>query len=338
MKQAATEDDIEKVKAKAIEQGHEPKVLYGVERTVVAVHGKVIEDNRGVMRLLDNVHEVIPIGRSYKLASKTYKDTNTEIKIKDLTIGGKELAFIAGPDSAEYREQTLETAEAVIQAGGNGLRGGAFKPRTSPYSFQGLGEEGLVLLKEAADKHKLPLFSEIMDIQHLQMMENYVDVLQIGARNMQNFKLLEAVGESKLPVLLKRGMSATLEELLLASEYILSRGNENVILCERGIRTFETATRNTFDINAIPYLKKKQNYDLILIKQSVHFFSIKQLNSLLNLAKKKLSPKGQLLIFSLKIKNNKIPCFKLMRKKLNASLEKDKIFFKIINHSHCWNC
>ena len=164
MKQAATEEDIDKVKSKAIEQGHEPKVLYGVERTVVAVHGKVIEDNRSVMRLLDNVNDVIPIGRSYKLASKTYKETNTEVKIKDLTIGGKELAFIAGPDSAEYKEQTLETAEAVIQAGGNGLRGGAFKPRTSPYSFQGLGEEGLVLLKEAADKHKLPLFLSLIHI------------------------------------------------------------------------------------------------------------------------------------------------------------------------------
>ncbi len=263
MKQAASEEDIEKVKAKAIEQGHEPKVLYGVERTVVAVHGKVIEDNRGVMRLLDNVHQVIPIGRSYKLASKTYKESNTEVKIKDLVVGGKELAFIAGPDSAEYQEQTLETAEAVVQAGGNGLRGGAFKPRTSPYSFQGLGEEGLVLLKEAADLHNLPLFSEIMDVQHLEMMEKYVDVLQIGARNMQNFKLLEAVGESKLPVLLKRGMSATLEELLLASEYILMRGNENVILCERGIRTFETATRNTFDINAIPYLKMNTHLPVI---------------------------------------------------------------------------
>ena len=203
------------------------------------------------------------IGRPYKLASRSYKEENTQIKIKDLIIGGSELALIAGPDSAETKEQTLETAEAVVAAGGNGLRGGAFKPRTSPYSFQGLGEDGLKMLKEASDINNLPLFSEIMDTQHLSMMEKYVDVLQVGARNMQNFKLLEAVGESKLPVLLKRGMSATLEELLLASEYILARGNENVMLCERGIRTYETATRNTFDVNAIPFLKMNSHLPVI---------------------------------------------------------------------------
>lgn len=263
MKQAASEEDVEKVKSKAIEQGHEPLTIFGVERTVVAVSGKVIEDNRAIMRLLDNVHEVIPIGRPYKLASRSYKEESTQIKIKDLTIGGTELALIAGPDSAETRAQTLETAEAVVAAGGNGLRGGAFKPRTSPYSFQGLGEDGLKMLKEASELNNLPLFSEIMDAQHLSMMENYVDVLQVGARNMQNFKLLEAVGESKLPVLLKRGMSATLEELLLASEYILARGNENVMLCERGIRTYETATRNTFDVNAIPFLKMNSHLPVI---------------------------------------------------------------------------
>jgi len=263
MKQSATEKDVEKIKSKVVEQGHESIVIYGVERTVVAVSGKVIEDNRAIMRLMDNVHEVIPVGRPYKLASRNYKEGNTEVKIKDLTVGGKELAFIAGPDSAESRDQTLETAEGVVASGGNGLRGGAFKPRTSPYSFQGLGEDGLVMLREAADIYNLPLFSEIMDLQHLEMMEKYVDVLQIGARNMQNFKLLEAVGESSLPILLKRGMSATLEELLLASEYILARGNENVMLCERGIRTYENATRNTFDINAIPYLKMNTHLPVI---------------------------------------------------------------------------
>lgn len=263
MKQAASEEDVEKVKSKAIEQGHEPLTIFGVERTVVAVSGKVIEDNRAIMRLLDNVQEVIPIGRPYKLASRSYKEESTQIKIKNLVVGGTELALIAGPDSAETRAQTLETAEAVVAAGGNGLRGGAFKPRTSPYSFQGLGEDGLKMLKEASEVNNLPLFSEIMDAQHLSMMEKYVDVLQVGARNMQNFKLLEAVGESHLPVLLKRGLSATLDELLLASEYILSRGNENVMLCERGIRTYETATRNTFDINAIPYLKQNSHLPII---------------------------------------------------------------------------
>ena len=263
MKQSSSDEDIEKVKEKAIQQGHEPLVIYGVERNVIAVSGKVNDDHRAVMKLLPNVSRVIPVGKPYKLASKNYKKDNSIVKIKDLSIGGDNLAIIAGPDSAETQEQTIETALAAKDAGSNGLRGGAFKPRTSPYSFQGLGEEGLKMLKEASEITSLPLFSEIMDAQHLSMMENYVDVLQIGARNMQNFKLLEAVGESELPILLKRGMSATLDELLLASEYILSRGNENVMLCERGIRTYETATRNTFDINAIPFLKQNSHLPVI---------------------------------------------------------------------------
>ena len=263
MKQGSTENDIENVKQKALQQGHEPLVINGVERSVVAVSGNVNDDHRAVMKLLPNVSNVIPVGKPYKLASKNYKKENTVIKIKDLEIGGTRLAIIAGPDSAESQEQTIETALAAKEAGSNGLRGGAFKPRTSPYSFQGLGEDGLKMLREAADLTSMPLFSEIMDAQHLSMMEQYVDVLQVGARNMQNFKLLEAVGESHLPVLLKRGMSATIEELLLASEYILARGNENVMLCERGIRTYETATRNTFDINAIPFLKQNSHLPVI---------------------------------------------------------------------------
>jgi 3-deoxy-7-phosphoheptulonate synthase len=263
MKQSSTKEDIEKVKEKAIQQGHEPLVIDGVERSVVAISGKVNDDHRAVMKLLPNVSRVIPVGKPYKLASKNYKDQNSIIDIKGLKVGGENLAIIAGPDSAETQEQTIETAIAAKEAGSNGLRGGAFKPRTSPYSFQGRGEDGLKMLKEASEITSLPLFSEIMDAQHLELMEKYVDVLQIGARNMQNFKLLEAVGESKLPVLLKRGMSATIEELLLASEYILSRGNENVMLCERGIRTYETATRNTFDINAIPFLKQNSHLPVI---------------------------------------------------------------------------
>lgn len=255
MKRNASQEDLEEVKDKAVSQGHDHVVIFGVERTVVAVSGHVIEDHRAAMELLQNVQDVIAIGKPYKLASKSYKETSTQIKIGDIVIGGTDLTLIAGPDSAESLEQTLETANGAKKAGANALRGGAFKPRTSPYSFQGLGEEGLKMLREAADVTGLPLFSEIMDTKHLEMMEKYVDVLQIGTRNMQNFKLLEAVGTSSKPVLLKRGLSSTLEELLLASEYILAKGNENVILCERGIRTFETATRNTFDINAIPYLK-----------------------------------------------------------------------------------
>jgi len=255
MKRNASQEDLEEVKDKAIFQGHDHVVIVGVERTVVAVSGHVIEDHRVTMKLLNNVQDVIAIGRPYKLASRFYKENGTRIKVGDITIGGTELTLIAGPDSAESLEQTMETAKGAKKAGANALRGGAFKPRTSPYSFQGLGEDGLKMLREASDANGLPLFSEIMDTKHLEMMEKYVDVLQIGTRNMQNFKLLEAVGTSSKPVLLKRGLSSTLEELLLASEYILAKGNENVILCERGIRTFETAMRNTFDINAIPYLK-----------------------------------------------------------------------------------
>ena len=263
MKRNASQEDLEEVKDKAISQGHEHVVIFGVERTVVAVSGHVIEDHRVAMELLNNVQDVIAVGRPYKLASRSYKETDTQIKVGGIAIGGVELALIAGPDSAESLEQTMETAKGAKEAGANALRGGAFKPRTSPYSFQGLGEDGLKMLREAADMNELPLFSEIMDTKHLEMMEKYVDVLQIGTRNMQNFKLLEAVGTSSKPVLLKRGLSSTLEELLLASEYILAKGNENVILCERGIRTFETATRNTFDINAIPYLKVNTHLPVI---------------------------------------------------------------------------
>ena len=263
MKTKASQLDVDEVKAKALSQGHEHVVIEGVERTVVAVSGHVIEDHRVAMKLLDNVQDVIAVGRPYKLASRSYKESDTQIKVGNITIGGGELALIAGPDSAESLDQTMETAKGAREAGANALRGGAFKPRTSPYSFQGLGEDGLRMLREAADNYNFPLFSEIMDTKHLEMMEGYVDALQIGTRNMQNFKLLEAVGASSKPVLLKRGLSSTLEELLLASEYILAKGNENVILCERGIRTFETATRNTFDINAIPFLKLNTHLPVI---------------------------------------------------------------------------
>ena len=182
MKQSSSEEDVEKVKEKAIQQGHEPLVIYGVERNVIAVSGKVNDDHRAVMKLLPNVSRVIPVGKPYKLASKNYKKDNSIVKIKDLSIGGKNLAIIAGPDSAETKEQTIETAVAAKDAGSNGLRGGAFKPRTSPYSFQGLGDEGLKMLKEASELTSLPLFSEIMAAPHLSMMEIYVYVLHIGSR------------------------------------------------------------------------------------------------------------------------------------------------------------
>ena len=193
MKRKASKEDVEEVKEKVLSQGHEHVVIDGVERTVIAVSGHVLEDHRETMKLLNNVLNVIAVGRPYKLASRSYKDSNTEVKVGNITVGGEKLALIAGPDSAESQEQTLETAKGAKEAGANALRGGAFKPRTSPYSFQGLGEDGLKMLREASDINGLPLFSEIMDTKHLEMMEKYVDALQIGTRNMQNFKLLEAV-------------------------------------------------------------------------------------------------------------------------------------------------
>jgi 3-deoxy-7-phosphoheptulonate synthase len=202
------------------------------------------------------VQEVHRITEPYKLASRTFKPDNTVVTIGDVRIGGDEVVVMAGPCSAETEEQVEATAAAVKRAGAKVLRGGAFKPRSSPYSFQGLGEEGLRLLKAAADRHNLKLITEIMDISQLQLIERYADILQVGARNMQNFHLLRELGHTKTPVLLKRGISATIEEWLLSAEYILAGGNMNVMLCERGIRTFESYTRNTFDISAIPVVQQ----------------------------------------------------------------------------------
>jgi 3-deoxy-7-phosphoheptulonate synthase len=208
--------------------------------------------------------EVQRISKPYKLASRQFHEQDSFFPLDGFTIGGTDIPIIAGPCSVESREQILEVAQAVKEAGANALRGGVFKPRTSPYSFQGLGEEGLEFLAEAREKTGLPIVVEVMAVSQIHMMEKYVDVFQLGARNMQNFNLLRAVGETRTPVLFKRGMSATIEELLMASEYILSGGNTRVILCERGIRTFETATRNTTDINAIPVLKKLTHLPVVI--------------------------------------------------------------------------
>ena len=220
-----------------------------------AVGGTRQFDTR-LVEVLDGVQEVHRITEPYKLASRTFKQHDTVITMDDLRIGGDEVIVMAGPCSAESEEQVEATAAAVKRAGAKALRGGAFKPRSSPYSFQGLGEEGLRLLRAAADRHNLKLVSEIMDISQLELEERYVDILQVGARNMQNFTLLRELGRARKPVLLKRGISATIEEWLLSAEYILAGGNMNGILCERGIRTFESYTRNTLDISAIPVVKK----------------------------------------------------------------------------------
>jgi 3-deoxy-7-phosphoheptulonate synthase len=213
--------------------------------------------------MLDGVHEVVRISEPYKLASRTFKPDDTVVTLGDVRIGGDEVIVMAGPCSAESAEQVRATAAAVRRSGAKVFRGGAFKPRSSPYSFQGLGEAGLKLLREACDAEGLQLVSEVMDASQIEVMRGYVDMYQVGARNMQNFTLLRELGHERKPVLLKRGISATIEEWLLSAEYVLSGGNTGVVLCERGIRTFETATRNTFDISAIPVVKKLSHLPIV---------------------------------------------------------------------------
>ena len=209
------------------------------------------------------MHEVLRISEPYKLASRTFKPEDTVVTVGDVRIGGDEVVVMAGPCSAETDAQVEAAAAAVKRAGAKILRGGAFKPRSSPYSFQGLGEPGLVMLRDAADRHDLKLISEVMDISQIELVGKYADIFQVGARNMQNFTLLRELGRARKPVLLKRGISATIEEWLLSAEYILAGGNGDVILCERGIRTFETATRNTFDVSAIPVVKKLSHLPIV---------------------------------------------------------------------------
>lgn len=259
MKDGASKDQIKKVEATIKEIGYKPQIIKGVLKSVIGVVG----DDRGKtnhlerLSLLDGVEKVVPITQPYKLASREIKDATSKFKVDKAVVGSKKICVIAGPCSVENEEQLIAIAKAVKKSGATMLRGGAFKPRTSPYSFQGLGEEGLKLLAKAKDITGLPIVTEIMDTDDIDLMEDYTDVLQIGARNSQNYALLKRVGKSKKAVLLKRGMSTTIEEFLMCAEYILSEGNEKVMLCERGIRTFETATRNTFDLNAIPVLKEK---------------------------------------------------------------------------------
>jgi 3-deoxy-7-phosphoheptulonate synthase len=227
----------------------------GASRTVLGVVGSGKVDPR-LIEMLDGVHEVLRISEPYKLASRTFKADDTVFSSGEVRIGGDEVIVMAGPCSAETESQVDSTAAAVKRAGAKVLRGGAFKPRSSPYSFQGLGEEGLRMLKTAASTHDLKLITEVMDISQIELIDKYADFFQVGARNMQNFTLLRELGRTRKPVMLKRGISATIEEWLLSAEYILSGGNTNVILCERGIRTFESATRNTLDISAIPVVKQ----------------------------------------------------------------------------------
>ncbi|MGC8836814.1 MAG: 3-deoxy-7-phosphoheptulonate synthase [Anaerolineae bacterium] len=258
MKRGATPEELQAVVRQVEELGFRTHVSQGEERTIVGLIGdeRPLMENLHRFELMEGVERVLPILRPYKLASREFHPEDTQIQVNGQTIGGRRVVVIAGPCAVESREQILEAAWAVREAGASFLRGGAFKPRTSPYSFQGLGEEGLELLAEAREATGLGIVTEVMAPEQVPLVARYADILQVGTRNMQNYSLLHAVGEAKKPVLLKRGWMSTLEEWLMAAEYILSHSNHQVILCERGIRTFETYTRNTLDINAVPALKQ----------------------------------------------------------------------------------
>jgi 3-deoxy-7-phosphoheptulonate synthase len=262
MKERATEAQIDAVIALINEMGFDAHPSIGVNRTVIGAVGQGNGDPQ-LLAVQEGVHEVLKITEPYKLASRTYKSENTVVAVGDVRIGGEEVIVMAGPCSAESEEQVEATAAAVKRAGAKILRGGAFKPRSSPYSFQGLGEAGLRMLRAASDRHDLKLITEVMEVSQIELIEGYADILQVGARNMQNFSLLRELGRAQKPVLLKRGISATIEEWLLSAEYVLAGGNKNVILCERGIRTFESFTRNTLDISAIPVVQQLSHLPVV---------------------------------------------------------------------------
>ncbi len=257
-------EDIDYVVKKVEELGYKAHLIEGVQRTVIAAIG----DERGKHRLqslesLPHVERVFPILRSFKLAGREATMEDTVIPVGQHAIGGKQFVVMAGPCSVESREQIMETAHAVKKAGAQILRGGAYKPRTSPYSFQGMAEEGLKLLKEASETYGMPFITEVMTTEQMPMVCEYADILQIGARNIQNYGLLMAAGRTRKPVFLKRGMMSTINEWIMSAEYVMSEGNRQVMVCERGIRTFETETRNTFDLSAVPVMRKLSHLPII---------------------------------------------------------------------------
>jgi 3-deoxy-7-phosphoheptulonate synthase len=263
MKHNATAAEIARVVQHVEELGFRAHLSSGEERTIIGLIGdeRPVEPER--FELFDGVERAVRILHPFKLASRDFHPEDSQVRVNGSHVGGTQIITMAGPCSVESREQLMETAAAVKEAGAKVLRGGAFKPRTSPYAFQGLGLKGLELLREAREEFGMPVITEVMSPQDVTLVAQYADILQIGSRNMQNFALLHAVGEMQKPVLLKRGLMSTIEELLMAAEYILSHGNTRVMLCERGIRTFEPATRNTFDINAIPLLKSLTHLPVI---------------------------------------------------------------------------
>lgn len=263
MNSLATKEQVDNVEQKLIELGFKTHPIYGEIKTVIgAVGEKRLLDNQLITNLT-GVEDIVPIMKPYKFASKELKQSKTIIEIGDVKIGGDEIILMAGPCAVEDEEAFYQTAHKVKDAGAKILRGGAFKPRTSPYAFQGLEEHGLKMLSTAKDETGLKIVTEVVDTRDVEVVAKYSDILQVGARNMQNFRLLQEVGATKKPVLLKRGLSATIEEWLMAAEYIISAGNDNIILCERGIRTFETATRNTLDLSSIPVVKELSHLPII---------------------------------------------------------------------------
>ena len=264
MKTNATPQQVDHVIEHIKAMGLSVHLSQGVEATIIGAIGEAHSIPAEIFEGLEGVDVVKRITQPFKLASRQFHPENSIFSIDGFTVGGEEITIIAGPCAVESRSQIIETAHAVKEAGASALRGGVFKPRTSPYSFQGLGEEGLEYLVEAREQTGLPIVTEIMSQTQLDLMVRYVDVLQVGARNMQNFNLLRAIGETQTAVLLKRGLSATIEEWLMSAEYLLAGGNKQVMLCERGIRTYETATRNTTDINAIPVLKNLTHLPVVL--------------------------------------------------------------------------
>jgi len=263
MKTGCSQDEISHVTKRIEDIGLKAHISKGIEHTVIGVLGKVFPELRDTLELLPGVDQVIPVSKPYKLASREFHPHDTIVKLNGVAIGGNEIVVMAGPCAVESEEQLLATARAIKAAGATVLRGGAFKPRTSPYQFRGLGESGLKILAEVGEETQMPIITEVMAPNDVDLVAKYADILQIGARNMQNFVLLDEVGKTKKPVLLKRGLSSNFQEWLLAAEYILAQGNEQVILCERGIRTFETYTRNTMDISAIPIIEKVSHLPII---------------------------------------------------------------------------
>ncbi|MBU0630916.1 MAG: 3-deoxy-7-phosphoheptulonate synthase [Candidatus Margulisbacteria bacterium] len=266
MNKDATEEQVNAVAEKLKNKGFGIHLSKGIERTVIGAIGDKATIQLETLQLLPGVSEIVPIRKPYKLVSREFQAEDTIVKIGDkLKIGaGEKIAIMAGPCSVEGKEAIMEVAEAVKQGGGTILRGGAFKPRTSPYSFQGMGEEGLKLLAEARKKTGLPVVTEALDTRDVELVARYADIVQIGARNMQNFSLLKEVGKAGKPVLLKRGAGSTIEELLMSAEYVMSEGNRQVMLCERGIRTLETYTRNTLDLAAVPVIKKLSHLPVVV--------------------------------------------------------------------------